>query len=1682
MTTARDDGFDGVPSTGWDTAELTVDDSLRLLAEAVGAFSTRRLSREVSVSHSGVGQPGWHRLRVGWSWVAPVVFTVEVGTAAESVEVLWPARWTPDDAVECPTAPDDDLVLPGCHDGLYLGQPLVAGHGVRLREGIHLISRPTSDGWRSQLVLSPSLGVETFGKWVIPAVRGRVGDCYLDPTAGEQAADRLRGEVLAFAIGALERVAEQDREVLISYLPGEDDLVEDGLVRFWREVATDEAISLASADLALAPTQMDVAADDVVIAAGQAISELRAREMAVHTPPQSRTAAGRNRLVGADEVMAELVFSGFRRRGMKAWRDDAKCAQELAASVGRAAKGAIARLARGKAGASSVVTGVDRGTTLARVEQSARTCFNGFRGLPASLRGRADLRDLDPGWRGVLCPVQTPESTDVGLVRYTAVGGRGDAPEELREWFDLSASAALIPFVNHNDPARASIGSKNLKQAVAVSGAEPPMVATGWERVLANAEGAVAAPATGRVTAIESDAVSLETADGVVRVGYGAPYLARSGLDNQWTLVVGVGESVVTGQTLAHAPDVVLDPRSGKPELALGVNALVALTPWHGLNFEDAIVVSESFAARMTSRHIVRIDEQIRPGDDVQHVAQVLTGVGGQIEAGQTLATVGEWWMVGDRRVPPRSVESPVAGEFLGTFIDPSRSTVSSLISVERRLSVGDKLSNRHQGKGVISAILPDPEMPRAVFPDGTTRAVEVILNPLGVLRRLNVGQLWEMHTSLLAQLNDAGRQVVGRVVSDPEGLARDLEEAGAPLGRLPLHGAEGAILRGSHGVVVGWQYILKLDHLATGKLSVRGADSSRSPVSGQPTQTGRYRLGERVGAAQRIGEMEVWALEAAGATSVLSDALTKRAGERAEESNLPRASLRSVQAHLSVAGFDLATSLADPRPQGLRWVDRREIGRLSPRSRGGATGLPPLPGWEEAGAWPRIGNEPPALDDLMALSQLAGSHWAEGQGVDWSLLHPLYRPETHGSPGSLDAEEVRFVIPLPLPMPHPWDRGKKLADEVGRLEPLTEVPVLPPAYRIAGASALDRRYQDLAIALARRAACIEWAETNEASAPKADREAAALDQEAASGDGSAGARREQAEALRTTARKQRKTARLSRKNAEEHWATAQAHVEAIIGAVRDSAGREVTPDPDSMLGRLGGKRGLLRRFLLGQSVTHSGRSVIVPDTSLRPFEVGLPEPLTDGLGVTADGEHGDVVLVNRQPSIQPYNVLALRARRTEGDAVRLHPLVIGALAGDFDGDTVAVHRPILPEARRQAWELLSPQENLRSAASRQLLAKLDLDVALGIHLMAGPRTPFDLAEAIVAGAENAEQALLGLAALEEEAWDAATGWSVGALDLLSHSESERFAEAVAAGVAGKESARAQLLVRRGVVEGGYPGTPVVDVAGRFLTGLTNDDYFLTSPGALASLAEKKLTSPHAGALTKSLVEIADAVVIAEEDCDLEEHLRSPLTCQAVGGVCSACYGPDPGAGTAVPAGSRVGVLAAMLIGARSSELSMKVFHGGGQKGELGSGLATLKAIFGYGKSRSAFVAGGELNLRMYLDGGTELADPERRLKHLSPLVDAAVETLGGGPGKISPVDAVHIAVVLRQLYETWTVRRELMADAPNGPASLMDLAQQRGRTRFELATTRGSIRWLKGPDTGTSGGFRTRLATGDVR
>jgi hypothetical protein len=1488
---------------------LSGEQCRHLLATAVAALVSGHAAIPVQAAVSALGSPRWipveTRQGTAGAWLAPLDVTLSSGGRQAAARIEWPVPWSATAATPCRFAVDQPAE-PGVHAGLFIGAPLAVGHGVRLRPGLHVIPRPTPRGaWVVETVVAPRLGRDAYGKdfsTQAGVILGRDPGRYVDAA--------LRTEML---------------EQL-------------GLESGCQDT---QAVGLALERLCARPKRPD--------------------DLGWITAQPRRTAAVRNRLFGADETMAELVYARVAARvtaellnaqasGRRTRQPPLALQQtldRLARWLRAAAGEALGDLAAGGSDAVSVVRRVEETMTLARVEEAARTCFIGFRGI-RRMRGRADLRDLEPGWRNLLCPVQTPESKDVGLVRHAAVGTRADAPDTLRDWFDLSASAALIPFINHDDPARASIGSKNLKQAVPVDQREPPLVATGWERVIGLADGTARAPQAGTVHTIEPGFITIDTVGGRRTVAFGAPRTRRAQVDNEWFVDVSVGDRVRRHQILAHAPDVRVSGRQ-QAELCLGVNALVALTPWYGLNYEDAIVVSASFAAKLTSRHLVRVD--VRGGDGRPRwlIDQPTAGTGPiPVEAGEQL-------FVTDRAGGRAEVVcSPVTGELVEAFRDEATGCDSIVIRVAWPLAVGDKLTNRHQGKGVVSRILPDDQMPR--LPDRLLggRPVDVLLNPLGILRRLNIGQLWEMHAGLESLLTDGGQRLAGRVAASPRELGERLARLGAPRGRVRLTGPDGAPV-GDDGVVVGPQYMVKLNHLAAAKLSVRDGQPSRSAVSQQPSAGRRYRGDHWIGSAQRLGEMEVWALEAEGAGEVLADAFGPRAAPRAWENGKPRASLRSVQAHLAAGGLELLVN--DSGPGRVQEAAASQVTALATAWR--EHDLTELPHWRQLANW----DKPTTGPDLAALIAAYGD---DPDGSVYTGGDPLYRPDVHGPAGSPESEQVRYSIPLPCPMRHPWTPNGG-----PDLPLLTSIPVLPPAFRVAGPRpmGLDRAYADLAGHVVRHEKALE-------AGQPAD------------------------------------------------WLLSHIHeaVKTILWTGRDSVGR-----------RLAGKRGLLSRYLLGQAVVFSGRGVIVPDLDLDPDQVGLPRPLAHGLGMNGLDEDDDVVIVNRQPSLHPYNLVALRARLVDGDAIHLHPLCLGGLAGDFDGDTVAVHRPTTHAARHEAWQKLSPARRIRSRAAGAVLAKMDLDIALGLyraslhpaHGLPAPLSaaqPLDAAtlpqaiDDLVSGQPAAEAALALLGQVEKTGLAAAVGWSIGALDLLADGEAGHLSEARAAGVAGGDAAVAQLLHARGrpAANSGHSLSVVPDVAGCYLTGLTTDDYFATSPVALAELAHKKLTTPRAGTLTKALVAIADPVVVAEADCGRRSD-RSPLTCLSETGVCQSCYGPSPGQPEPPPIGSRVGVLAATVIGERSTQEAMKAFQGGGGGGQaLGSALDELFAIFGLARSTALDVAGRDdrsrLNLAEYLLRQGDLDDPDNRARALRPLAELAGERLG------RKVAAVHVELVLRQL------------------------------------------------------------------
>lgn len=1287
----------------------------------------------------------------------------------------------------------------------------------------------------------------------------------------------------------------------------------------------------------------------------------------------------------------------------------------------------MGELVRGREGEGAVVIGSEWANSVVRLQQRAQVTRFGPGGLPHPLRGRAELRELDPAWRGTICPLQTPESPDVGLVRFFSTGySQNNVAEGSDEWGDLSLAASLIPYVGHNDPARSSIASKNLKQAVPPTKPSPALIETAGYTAVAE-QGVVRAGVSGQVREV-GDGLIVTTNESIL---FGPALPLADGSDPRWRPSVGVGDRVVGGQIVASAPDVVVN--GAEARFAPGLDALVAYTPWEGMNFEDAVVVSAAFASRATGTHIVTVAERLNgrsseiegdidldwlAGAPVYEQGRILVSVGDRIEAGSALAEI-----VDSTGLPRRSVFAPWSGQVVWTT--SSADAVSVRLSVERPISVGDKLTNRHGGKAVISAILAESEMPRVVMPDGGREVVDVLMNPLGVFRRLNVGQLVEAHRSLLALLAGEERVVVGRTEPELEEIGRRLAELGAPDGRLLVESATGDEVG---RVVVGLQHLVFLDHLAEDKRSERNL-GPRALRDGQPSRGGRRVGGEPLGGSQRMGEMEIWALEAVGASALLADLLEARGRG---------STLRSIQAHLAVAGLRLVT--VDETGDGM--VDALELDSLHRAGRRFVvTALD-------------MKLEPfPVVSGNRRASELAGEALSD-------KVHGGFRGAQCACgiatlPGSVCAvcgdvarrralperSELRFEIPLPVPISHPWaKKGDDRGVDSPLLSDLKRVPILPPAFRGGEFEVLDREYLRLVKSVEK------WTGA-----------------ESDSGD--------RAAALRSMKRA----------------------VTRIMGRPGDRPSRQ------TIWARLDGKQGLLRRGLLGRNANWSGRGVITPDLTLGPEDVGLPKSIMARLGVGSNsGSFEDVVVVNRQPSAHPYNLVALRAREVGGNAIRLHPLVLSMIGGDFDGDTVAVHRPQSAEALEQAWRLLRPAVNQRSSRIEgAVLTKRDLDIALGLTLLSShseglseiekacglkPSGPIDsstingLFDAVIDRHDDPDERVVALDRLIRLALAAAVGWSCGLIELLPYKlddlpDSHPLAVARRAGAAGKDGGLRQLLEGRGRVEGMRPdpqGTRYRPVEARFREGLGPEDYYVAAAGGMAKLSEKKLTAPVAGALSKMLVDIAYDVVLTDQEC--AGAAAGVLECRVpLPGVCQKCHGPDPRTGLVPPLGHRAGILAAMLIGERGLEGAMKTFHAGGTNVGQGGRIRELAGAFGSASGRSVPVivkeGFGSAKVR-YDDPVTRLVDPIRVLLQAScpdldaQIREASVWTLVRNVGrKIRP----GIAARLQEVGVDSEIVANLMADPPSPlserpPTRAAELIGARGRAAHAGAMLEGEV------------------------
>ncbi len=470
----------------------------------------------------------------------------------------------------------------------------------------------------------------------------------------------------------------------------------------------------------------------------------------------------------------------------------------------------------------------------------------------------------------------------------------------------ISIATSLIPFLEHDDTTRALMGSNMQRQAVPLMKTEQPIVATGLEHKVAIDSGvSVVAKEDGVVTYVDSETIVVKNKQGV-DLKYDLIKFERTNAStcvNQKP-IVSCGQEIKKNEVIADGFAIC------NGELALGKNILVAFMEWEGYNYEDAVLISEDLVKddvftsihinvyEVVAKDILKLGEEIITKDIPQTTLynklddNGIVRIGAQVQSGDIL--VGKITPKGEVELSPeeKAIRSILGdkskdvkntsfrmphGEYgvvvgveefskeKGDVLDPGVvKKIKVYVAQKRKISIGDKMAGRHGNKGVVSKVLPREDMP--YMADGTP--IQILLNPLGVPSRMNVGQILEVHLGLAAK---ALNWKVERPVFDgikSEQISALLKDAGMPEdGKIQLYdGRTGEPF--DNKVTVGYMYYLKLGHLVDDKIHARSTGSyaitTKQPLGGKAQFGG-----------QRFGEMEVWALEGYGAAHILQEMLT---------------------------------------------------------------------------------------------------------------------------------------------------------------------------------------------------------------------------------------------------------------------------------------------------------------------------------------------------------------------------------------------------------------------------------------------------------------------------------------------------------------------------------------------------------------------------------------------------------------------------------------------------------------------------------------------------------------------------------------------------------------------------------------------------------------------------------------
>ncbi|KPJ56605.1 DNA-directed RNA polymerase subunit beta, partial [Parcubacteria bacterium DG_74_2] len=592
-------------------------------------------------------------------------------------------------------------------------------------------------------------------------------------------------------------------------------------------------------------------------------------------------------------------------------------------------------------------------------------------------RAGFEVRDVQPSHYGRICPIQTPEGPNVGLVGHLACFARinpygfietpyfkvkqgkvtkevhylnayeeehhniahagvpldvqgniipkkaeariksepGVIEKEKIDYMDVSSkqcisvATSLIPFLQNDDANRALMGSNMQRQSVPLINPEAPLVGTGVERNVAYDSGQeVIAKEDGIVEEVDAGHIQLKVQSSKFKVqSYPLQTFTRT---NQYTCfhqkpIVKKGQKIEKGDILADGAAI------SQGRLALGQNVLVAFLPWRGMNFEDAIVVSErlvkedgfssihiedfscdvretKLGPEITTYDIPNVGENKLKDLDEEGVVRLGATVGPNDILVGKISPKGEADMTAEERLL-KSIFGEKAKEIRDTSLLMEHGKRGRVVGIKifsrekghrlppgvikrirvevaqlRKITAGDKLAGRHGNKGVISHVLPEEEMP--FLEDGTP--IDIILNPLGVVSRMNIGQILETHLGFAAQ--KLGYLAISPALlgANDQDIKQELKRAGLPEdGKVVLYDSKTG-KQFSERITVGYIYMLKLIHMVEDKIHARSV-GPYSLITQQPLG-GKAQFG-----GQRFGEMEVWALEGYGAANILQEMLT---------------------------------------------------------------------------------------------------------------------------------------------------------------------------------------------------------------------------------------------------------------------------------------------------------------------------------------------------------------------------------------------------------------------------------------------------------------------------------------------------------------------------------------------------------------------------------------------------------------------------------------------------------------------------------------------------------------------------------------------------------------------------------------------------------------------------------------